>query len=77
MAAHRQSTERRHYAPEVRIGACADYLLGKSYQEIEGKWNIKDMSTVLNWIRKTGSFKLRNKHSVVSSPSTLPGDERK
>lgn len=60
----RQSTTRKHYPAEVRIGACADYLLGKSYLWIEGKWNIEDMSTVLNWIRKTGSFKLRNIHKL-------------
>ena len=47
------------YSDETRIGACADYLLGRSHAEIEQKWRV-NMGTVANWIRRTGSFKTRN-----------------
>lgn len=33
------------YTAEQRIGACADYLLGKPYTHIAHKWNVK-METV-------------------------------
>jgi transposase len=56
----------RFYTPEQRIGACADYLLGKSYLEIEQKWNVL-MATVYGWIRRTGSFKMRQTHRRVPS----------
>lgn len=49
----------RRYSDETRIGACADYLLGRPHAEIERKWNV-DMGTVHNWIRRTGSFKTRD-----------------
>jgi transposase len=66
MSAHREYTPHHKHSDEVRIGACADYLLGKSYLEIEGRWGVP-ISTVLNWIRKTGHFKLRNKRKAVNS----------
>jgi uncharacterized protein YjcR len=50
------------YTAEQRIGACADYLLGKPYTQISHKWNVK-METVYGWIKRTGSFKTRNTHS--------------
>ena len=43
---------------ETRIGACADYLLGKPTSEIEAKWQVST-TTVSKWIKRTGSFKLR------------------
>ena len=46
---------------EIRIGACADYLLGKSLQDISAKWQIS-ASIVVKWIKRTGSFKLRRIH---------------
>ena len=59
----RRSVARRKYPAHIRIGACADYLLGMSCLKIVQKWDVATMGTVLNWIRKTGHFKLRNKHS--------------
>ena len=46
---------------ETRIGACVDYLLGKPTSEIEAKWQIS-AATVIKWIKRTGSFKLRQIH---------------
>jgi transposase len=45
---------------EVRIGACADYILGRSMHDIEKRWGVT-ISTVSKWIKRTGSFKLRRK----------------
>jgi uncharacterized protein YjcR len=52
----------RSYSDETRIGACADYLLGKPYSHIEAEWNVP-MATVHAWIKRTGSFKTRNTHA--------------
>jgi len=46
---------------DTRIGACADYLLGKPTSEIEAKWQVS-AATVSRWIKRTGSFKLRQIH---------------
>ena len=48
----------KQMSDETRIGACADYLLGKPTSEIEVKWQVS-AATVSKWIRRTGSFKLR------------------
>ena len=48
----------RKVPDDVRIGACADYILGKPTSEIEVKWQVS-AATVSKWIRRTGSFKLR------------------
>jgi uncharacterized protein YjcR len=48
----------KRMSDETRIGACADYLLGKPTSEIEVKWQVS-AATVSKWIRRTGSFKLR------------------
>jgi transposase-like protein len=50
----------RHIDRETRIGAVADYLLGKSYKDIEFRWNVTHV-TVLKWVRKAGCFKLRHR----------------
>lgn len=44
---------------ETRVGACADYLLGKSMAEIEYKWKVSG-SLVSHWIRQRKCFKMRN-----------------
>lgn len=46
------------HSRETRVGACADYLIGKSGAEIELKWGVK-IPTVSRWIKEAGSFKLR------------------
>ena len=48
----------KRMSDETRIGACADYLLGKPTSEIEAKWHVS-ATTVSMWIKRTGSFKLR------------------
>jgi len=48
----------RKVPDDVRIGACADYILGKPTSEIEVKWQVS-AATVSKWIKRTGSFKLR------------------
>ena len=48
----------KRMSDETRIGACVDYLLGKPTSEIEAKWQIS-AATVIKWIKRTGSFKLR------------------
>lgn len=50
-------SKRKHPA-DKRIGACAEYLLGKPLSEIEFKYGFRP-SIVSAWIKKTGSFKLR------------------
>lgn len=49
------------HARETRVGACADYLIGKSAGEIELKWGVK-IPTVSRWIREAGCFKLRREN---------------
>lgn len=49
------------HARETRVGACADYLIGKSASEIESKWGVK-IPTVSRWIKEAGSFKLRREN---------------
>jgi len=51
---------------ETRIGACVDYLLGKPTSEIEAKWQIS-AATVIKWIKRTGSFKLRRSMRIRTS----------
>lgn len=53
----------KRYSYEVRVGACADYLIGLSMNEIEHKWGTKS-SIVSYWIRKRGCFKLRKKNRL-------------
>ena len=48
----------RKVPDDVRIGACADYILGRSTHEIEKRWGVS-IRTVSGWIKRTGSFKLR------------------
>ena len=48
----------RKVPDDIRIGACADYILGKPTSEIEAKWQVS-ATTVSMWIKRTGSFKLR------------------
>ena len=56
-----------HKVPDdVRIGACADYLLGKPTSEIEAKWQVST-TTVSKWIKRTGSFKLRRTMGIRTS----------
>lgn len=45
---------------DVKVGACADYLLGKSIADIAYKWGVSD-TIVSRWIRNRGCFKLRRK----------------
>lgn len=52
----------RKYSYDIKVAACADYLLGKSYKDIEFKHGIY-ASTVRNWIRKRGCFKMRQRHA--------------
>lgn len=54
----RVNKPRQTYSAERRIGACADYLLGRSLGEIELKWDVNP-NWVLIWIKRAGSFKLR------------------
>lgn len=49
---------RDKHPDHIRIGACADYLLGKSMHEIEQRWGVT-IGCVSAWIKRTGSFKLR------------------
>ena len=51
----------RKVPDDVRIGACADYILGRSTHEIEKRWGVS-IRTVSGWIKRTGSFKLRQIH---------------
>jgi len=51
----------KRMSDETRIGACADYLLGKPTPEIMAKWQVS-ATTVSRWIKRTGSFKLRQIH---------------
>ena len=53
----------RKKSDEVRIGACADYLLGVKLKVIEDKWGVTG-SQVCKWISRTGSFKLRQHETV-------------
>lgn len=48
----------RRVSDDIRIGACADYLLGKPLGEIEFKWGVTN-KLVSRWISRTGSFKMR------------------
>ena len=61
MSAHRQRKGPRikKHPDEIRIGACADYLLGVSMKDIERKYGLPDSTIVTFWIKKTGSFKIR------------------
>lgn len=52
----RQKNQKHSY--ETRVGACADYLIGLSYKEIEDKWNVP-VTLVTRWIRKRKCFKIR------------------
>lgn len=45
MSRHRVRGPNQHHSDETRIGACADYLLGKPYTEIEHRWGV-NLSTV-------------------------------
>jgi transposase len=56
----------KQMSDETRIGACADYLLGKPTSEIEKKWQVS-AATVSKWIRRTGSFKLRRSMGIRTS----------
>lgn len=58
---HRSTPQRKH-SYEVRVGACADYLIGLPVKVIEHKWGLP-ICSVQNWIRKTGQFKLRNRRA--------------
>ena len=53
---------RKRHTAETRIGACADYLLGKPWCVID-QWGV-NRTTVAGWIRKTGHFKMRHTHRV-------------
>jgi hypothetical protein len=55
---------------EQRIGAVADYLLGKSYKEIFYKWGVRSV-TVGNLVKATGHFKMRGKHKGEKPCLTL------
>jgi transposase-like protein len=60
----RSSRKVNKHPDEIRIGACADYLIGKmKIDAIEEKWGIKRCN-ILYWIKKAGCFKLRYNHRV-------------
>ena len=46
------------HARDARVGACADYLLGKSLKEIYARWGVHH-SALYEWVRAPGHFKLR------------------
>lgn len=50
--------KRSKFPDWVRIGACTDYLLGLPIEAIERKWKISQ-GLLYYWIRRTGSFSLR------------------
>jgi transposase-like protein len=53
------------YSSEARIGAVADYLIGKmKTTAICHKWGINDSSTLSQWVRETGHFRLRKKRTL-------------
>lgn len=49
----------RQYPDEIRIGACADYLLGHPVKQVAYKWGVSN-SIIVYWIIKAG-FKTHNK----------------
>ena len=51
---------------EVRVGACADYLLGVPIKIIMQKWGIKRTS-VHRWLSTTDHFKPRQQHPRKSN----------
>lgn len=46
---------------EIRVAACADYLVGDPLKAIAAKYNLPEATIVSRWIRERGCFKLRNR----------------
>jgi len=46
------------YPREVRVCACADYLIGLPLKEICHKYDLA-FNTVWSWVKKSDHFKLR------------------
>jgi len=57
------------HAYEIRVGACADYLLGVKIEVIARKWGIADSSLIASWITKRKCFKLRRPRKRMLSLS--------
>lgn len=55
-----QHPNAKRYSYEVRVGACADYLIGVPTKIIKQKWGVTT-SIVAYWIQQRGCFKLRTK----------------
>jgi hypothetical protein len=45
---------------DARVGACADYLLGKPLKEIKATWGV-GQAALYSWMRAPGHFKLRKR----------------
>jgi transposase-like protein len=54
------------YTYETRVGACADYLLGKKLAQISHTWGVPD-TLIVHWIRQRRCFKLRNRRRNATS----------
>lgn len=53
------------YSDEVRIGAVVDYIATNlKVVSICSKWGLRDHSTLSQWIRETGHFKLRKRRTI-------------
>lgn len=52
----------KRYSYEVKVGACADYLLGKPLAYITHKWGMSH-NIVSYWIKQRKCFKLRRNRS--------------
>lgn len=48
----------KRYPYRVRVGACADYLIGVPTEVIRQKWGVKS-TLVSYWIKQRKCFKLR------------------
>lgn len=46
------------YSYEIKVAACADYLIGLSYKEIEHKWNVP-ITLATRWVKERKCFKIR------------------
>lgn len=50
----------------VKVGACADYLLGQiSLEAIAMKWHLPNKNIITKWIKQRGCFKLRRARKVA------------
>lgn len=57
------------YPYEVRVAACADYLIGRlGVKVIARKHGIENPNDIVYWVRRRGCFKLRKEKGTHQEP---------